>query len=155
MKDIYIRSCVIFALFAGALNSYAAIMSSEVRAEKLASIHFAVKAEVKPLERDLIDVASSPFVPDLGKLKVAEDAPEPVLLSEEELLEALSQNITPTGIFLFGGDFYLVFSEKKLKVGSALVVNLNDTDYNVTIEEITGSAYQIRLGESVIQLKLK
>ncbi len=130
-------------------------MSGEERSEKLDKVRSLLTNEVRPIDEALVARAPSPFVPDLGKKVAAEGNQAEVALSDEELLLELSNYVNPTGIFMFGGDFYLIFKEKKLKVGSELEVTFNDVEYNVTITEITGSTYTIRRGDSELQLKLK
>lgn len=133
----------------------AAIMSSEVRAEKLGAIRALVSADVVQVEDSLLSVAPSPFSPDLGIRSEEEPEMGTLALSDDELLEALSEHVSPTGIFMFGGEFYLIFKEKRLKVGSNLDVPFDGSDYSVTITEITGSTYRIRRGDAELQLKLK
>lgn len=143
-------------LFAVSLSgvSQAAIMSAEARAESLEGIRAVLANEVRPLGDELIAEAPAPFVPDRGETVVVEEEVE-VVLTEEELLAELSKYVNPTGIFMFGGEFYLIFKEKKLKVGSELGITFNGAEYSVTITEITGSTYKIRRGDSELQLKLK
>lgn len=129
-------------------------MSSEKRIESLDAVRKLLSNEVRPVESAMLERASSPFVPNLGNVVIAEEEEE-VVLSDEELLTALSDYINPTGIFMFGGEFYLIFKEKKLKIGSELRVNFNGGEYTVTISDITGSTYKVRRGESELQLKLK
>lgn len=135
-------------------HSFSAIMSSEARAEQLKIFKEILDREVTPLEDKLFLAVSNPFVPNHGKVAAVE-VEEAVVLSDEELLESLATYVNPTGIFMFGGEFYLIFNEKRLKVGSELGVKLNGVDYIVTIAEITGSTYKISRGETELQLKLK
>lgn len=132
----------------------AAIMDADVRREKLDTIHELISNEVRPVEEDLISLALHPFVPDKGK-KVEAPAEKVVVMSEDELLVALSEYINPTGIFMFGGEFYLVFTEKKLKVGSEIKVTYNGEEYVVVVSQITGSSYAIKRGDAELQMKFR
>ncbi|MBD5781809.1 hypothetical protein IEN85_20075 [Pelagicoccus sp. NFK12] len=129
-------------------------MSAEARMKALDDIQETLNNKVLPIEEELIAVAPSPFVPDSGKKVVVEEEVE-VVLTDEELLKELANYVNPTGIFMFGGEFYLIFKEKKLKVGSELGITYNGANYSVVITEITGSTYKISRGDSELQLKLK
>lgn len=131
-----------------------AIMSSEVRSQKLDAIRKLVSAGVVQVEEERLGVAPSPFSSDLG-IMAEEVKLEELVLSDEELLEKLSNHVNPTGIFMFGGEFYLIFKEKKLKVGSELAVEIDGFEHSVKIAEITGSTYRIQKGDAELQLKLK
>lgn len=154
MKVYFSVGVFCFCLSAFVEMSHGAIMSAEKRAESLSRIRSVIANEVRPLDEDLVSLAPNPFVPDRGEVILVEEEVQ-VVLTEDELLLELSKYINPTGIFMFGGEFYLIFKEKKLKVGSGLGVRFNGVDYNVSITEITGSTYKIRRGESELQLKLK
>ncbi len=154
MKE-YRKICFVFSvLFVLSNVSHAAIMSAEMRAESLDEIRNVLANKVRPIDEETASRKLNPFVPDSGKQVVVEDDVE-VVLSDDELLLELSNYVNPTGIFMFGGEFYLVFKEKKLKVGSEFGIKFNGTDYGVTVTEITGSTYKIRRGDSELQLKLK
>ncbi len=128
-------------------------MSAEVRAKDLNEIRNVLANEVRPIGEESEYRKLNPFVPDVPQ-DVVEDHSE-VVLSDDDLLVELSHYVNPTGIFMFDGDFYLIFKEKKMKVGSELGITFNGADYGVTITEITGSTYKIRRGDSELQLKLK
>lgn len=150
------RKTILFVglFLASASLAQAAIMSAETRAKNLADIRGVVINDVRPLSEEIVSTAPSPFVPDSGETIVVEEEVE-IVLTEDELLAELSKYINPTGIFMFGGEFYLIFKEKKLKVGSELGIKFNGANYSVMITEITGSTYKVRRGDSELQLKLK
>lgn len=132
-----------------------AIMSGEERAKQLEAVGLVLRGNVQPIEVELLEKAPSPFTPNLGLAAAKQAAETEVPLSDEELMAALSQYINPTGIFLFGGEFYLVFKEDKKKVGSNVEIMYNGTKYEIIISEITGSTYTVKRGSSELQLKLK
>lgn len=134
---------------------HGAIMSEDERAEKMDAIRAILNGDVRPVEKGLLESAPSPFIPSLGKFEASEGVKERVALTGDELLRELSKYVNPTGIFLFGGDFYLVFKENRKEVGSEIKIMYEGTEYSVTISEITGSSYVIRRGDSELQLKLK
>lgn len=146
--------CTFAGLLVAAQTAMPAIMDADVRRQKLDTVHELVSNEVRPIEMDLISAAPNPFVPNASVLVETEEKVE-VILNDTELLAALSEYINPTGIFLFGGEFYLVFKEKKLKVGSEIGITYNGTEYSVTIAHISGSNYTVRRGNAELQLKLK
>lgn len=150
------RICLV-AFFASTFYFFAesAIMSSEVRTEKLDAIRSLVSASVIPVEDSLLSLAPSPFAHDRGIRDEEAEETEKVVLSDEDLLQAISASVNPTGIFMFGGEFYLIFKEKRLKDGSSIAVTYEGAEYNLQISEITGSSYRVRLGDAELQLKLK
>lgn len=152
LKLVFIVTVVnVFAVCASAQ-----IMSNEVRAKKVSDATELLNNKVKPIDADRFAHAVSPFTSDLGKVNVAKvESVAEENLTDGELLNVLSGYVNPTGIFLFGGDFYLIFKEKKLKVGSALDIVYKGNEYTVTVAEITGSTYTLQYGESELQLKLK
>lgn len=132
----------------------AAIMDAEERRQKIDTVSDLVSVGVDPLDAVALNAALNPFVPDTGStVELVEE--EEVVLSDDELLAALSEYINPTGIFLFGGEFYLVFKEKKLKVGSEIEIIYNNTEYTVIVTRITGSNYTVRRGNAELLMKLK
>lgn len=148
-----IVSIVACALCADLAN--AAIMSNEERTAQLEVVRELLANEVRPVGEEELAGIVNPFSADRGVEVMKEEEVVAEVLTDEELLSALSEYINPTGIFLFGGEFYLIFKEKKMKVGSKVGVVYNGVEYGVTIAEITGSTYTIKRGDSELQLKLK
>lgn len=132
----------------------AQILSEDERQKQIEAVEALLANEVRPIEPDLLRHASRPFSPDRGVV-IAEKVETKEVLSDEQRLRALAEYISPTGIFLFGGEFYLIFKENKKKVGSTIGVFYNGVEYEVTIADITSTTYTVRLGDSELQLKLK
>lgn len=133
----------------------AQILSIETREEKLDIFKQLLGKEVIPVEAEMLGYAVHPFNPDQTSLEVEVKEEEIVSLSDTELLQELTQFINPTGIFLFGGEFYLIFKERKMNVGTRFNVVYRGKEYTVTISEINSSDYTVRYGEAELQLKLK
>ena len=161
MKNLNTRSAIsLIAIVAGVLaissSACASIMSGEERSEKLDSIRAILDHEVVAVEADLLGAAPDPFQPNHGLVEREEiTAVASGNLSDEELLAKLVEYIKPTGTFAFGGEYYLVFKEKKVKTGSEIGVVYNGTEYKVLISDVTGSTYTASYGDSELQLKLK
>ena len=132
----------------------AAIMSGEERAAKLEAAQSLLLNQVRPVEQALLAKARDPFAPGLGN-EVEEQKIAVAALSDDELLPVLAQSINPTGIFAIGGDYYLIFKEKRIKAGAPMPILYNGTEYNVMVTDITGTSYTVKLGNSELQLKLK
>ncbi len=144
----------VFAILASILGlAEGAIMSEETRLEKLQAYQDLLDNEIRPIELELLEQTPSPFQPGLGR-EVKEERVE-IVLTDEELLEKLSNYINPTGIFSIGGEYIIIFKEKKLKVGSEFGIAYEGKEYLVKITEITSRTYTVQRGVSELQLKLK
>ncbi|MDQ8201661.1 hypothetical protein [Pelagicoccus sp. SDUM812003] len=142
------------ALFSGSLHGQ--ILSIESRQEKLDTMKALLGKTVVPVEADALGYAVNPFNSEqTGLVEEEVEAEVAVDLSDKDLLQALSQYINPTGIFLFGGEFYLIFKERKMNVGTRFNVLYKGNQYAVTVTEINSSSYSVRYGEAELQLKLK
>lgn len=142
------------AFLAGFVDLQGAIMSPEERDAELEKVRLLLANSVATIDDGQLAKAPNPFAPDLGL--VAEKKKESVVeLSDEEMLQRLSAHINPTGIFVFGDEYYLVFKEKKVQAGSDHGITYNNKEYIITITDINRSAYVVRYGDSELQLKLK
>lgn len=153
MKKCY-RTISLACLFLMATSVSAAILSEEERQEQIRIVQALLANEVRPIESELLERGVRPFSPDRGAVLV-EKVEAREVLTDEQRLRALSEYISPTGIFLFGGEFYLIFKENKKKVGSKVGVFYDGVEYEVTIADITSTTYTVKLGDSELQLKLK
>lgn len=95
----------------------------------------------------------NPFDPTAGKAVVEVAAPQSKVvarasLSDEQKLKAIAPQIQPTGTMVLGGEAYLLFGQKKLKVGDALPIIFEGDTYNVLVTDIQTINFSIRLGES-------
>nr|WP_221774699.1 hypothetical protein [Pelagicoccus albus] len=130
-------------------------MSPEERLEKLEKIGEALATEVRPVEPDLLSVAPSPFSANLGhkEIEVIEEVKE-VVLTDDQVLEALADQIKPSGVFNLGGEYFLMFKDGRRGSGSQLKVSLNDSEYIVLLSDITGVTYQLRYKTAELQREL-
>jgi len=156
-SEFLVVSAALAASFA--FEASASIMDSEAREKKLQVVLDLVSSEVREVDAGMLAVAADPFEPRRPEPEAEEEEvleePEEATLSGRELLLELSRNINPTGIFYFGGEYYLVFKEKKKQVGSEIETSYGGSDYSVTVSRIAGSSYSIRLGDAELQIKLK
>jgi len=132
-------------------------MSKEERVASLELAHALIDRAVKPVEPERLALAPAPFSPDLGIKRVADEGPAAArsTVAPDELLPKLASQLKPTGIFAFGGEYYLVFKEKKVKAGSEVAVPYENNEYTVVISEISHARYTVSYGGSELQLKLK
>lgn len=156
MKKYIVRMVFVLLIIAQIEEvGFAAIMSGEKRSEKIIAARSLLSNQVAVVDVDLLARAPSPFSRNLGNdIEVVEDVARPSL-TRDELLLAVSGQIKPTGIFMFGGEYYLIFKEKKFKTGSRMKTTYDNIEYIVEITKITRNAYQVQLGGSKLQLKLK
>jgi hypothetical protein len=70
--------------------------------------------------------------------------------SDREILEEIASRITPSGMVLFDGQPFLLFREKRLKVGDDLTITFEGTDYVVVISAIDQNSFKLRLNREEI-----
>lgn len=102
----------------------------------------------------------NPFDPTAGKAVVEAAAPQPKVvaratLSDEQKLKAIAPQIQPTGTMFLGGEAYLLFGQKKFKVGDTLPIIFEGDTYNVLVTDIQTINFSIRLGESELVRSIK
>ncbi len=90
-------------------------------------------------------LAKDPFHPAPGDLT---DLPEKGAvddsLSDKERLEAIAAKINPTGSVELGGEPYLLFTEKRQKIGDKVTVSIGEVEYEVEIVSIDKSRFRLR-----------
>ncbi|MBS0661791.1 MAG: hypothetical protein JSR48_00885 [Verrucomicrobia bacterium] len=74
---------------------------------------------------------------------------------DRELLAAIASKITPSGTFFFGGEHYLQFSKKRLKVGDKLTVNYEGLDCTLELTAIDATNFTLRLNREEITRPIK
>lgn len=150
-------AAIVSAIWIMASAADANIMSKEERSQAFALARSLVDRSVKPVEADRLALAPAPFSKNLGIQKAVEEGPEAtrVVAAPADLLPRLANQLKPTGIFVFGGEYYLVFKEKKVKAGAAVAVPYENNEYTVVISDIRHTHYTVTYGGSELQLKLK
>lgn len=101
----------------------------------------------------------NPFDPSAGQPADEQpSAPQPIAparLSDDALLRKLAGNVLPTGTISLGGEAYLLFGQKKLKVGESLPIVFEGTTYTVLLTDIQSTSFSIRYGEAEIVRPIK
>lgn len=150
-------AAIVSAIWIMAPSADANIMSKEERAQAFELARSLVDRSVAPVEADRLALAPAPFSRNLGIEKAVAENPRSArsVVSPADLLPKLAHQLNPTGIFVFGGEYYLVFKEKKVKAGAAVAVPYENNEYTVVISDIRHTHYTVAYGGSELQLKLK
>lgn len=141
------RSLVV-ALFLGSVLSTAVsaqISTPKARGEVVAAGEkLAVRDQARAAR---VEVAVDPLHPPAANLRWEVD---PAVKTETpqrnatEVVKLLAANIHPTGSITLGGEPYLLFTERRQKIGDNLSVALDGVEYNVEIVSITPTRFRIR-----------
>lgn len=106
------------------------------------------------LPDDLVD----PFNPSYlsGPAKSAGGPAAPASAgSDREILERIMDNIRPSGTLVLGGQPYLLFREKRLKVGDTLTIAFEGADHTLVITGIDRTSFKLRLNNEEITRPIK
>lgn len=79
----------------------------------------------------------------------------PAALTGQALLEAVAPKITPSGTIAIGGVPYLLFGEKRLKVGDYLTIAFEGRDYVLQLADIQSTAFTLRLNNATVTRPIK
>lgn len=94
-----------------------------------------------------VALAVDPFNPPAANLRW-EEPPEAGATAEgipdSEMVHRLVDGIHPTGSIMLGGEPYLLFTERRQKIGDKLVVALDKIEYTVEIVSIANNRFRIR-----------
>lgn len=74
---------------------------------------------------------------------------------DREVLEAIASRVLPSGTFSLGGERYLQFSKKRLKVGDKLTVTHEGADYTLELTAIDATNFTLRLNREEITRPIK
>ncbi|HLP67919.1 MAG TPA: hypothetical protein VK181_10415 [Rhizobium sp.] len=88
-----------------------------------------------------------PFNPPAANLRwevASEEGPKSSGLTDEQLVKALIEMIKPTGSVQLGGEPYLLFTERRQKIGDKLIVTLDKVEYVIEIASIASNRFRIR-----------
>lgn len=72
-----------------------------------------------------------------------------------QLLEQISARITPSGTVVLRGEPYLIFGQKRLRVGDQFTVTFGEQDYTLDLVAIDRSTFTLRLGRDTITRSIK
>lgn len=155
MKVANIRITALLALFVGVMGiAQGQIMSEEARAQKLEVSRNLLNRNVALVEKELIAKAPNPFSRGLG-IAVEVVVEEVEAISGDELIKELGRQINPTGVFMFNGEYLLIFRERRARVGDMIPVMYQGEQYQIIISEISSASYKIQYDGLELQQKLK
>lgn len=107
----------------------------------------------------LPEKATNPFDPSAGQPVIEQvvvpQALAPTRLSDDAQLRKLAGTLQPTGTITLGGDAYLLFGQKKFKVGESLPIVFEGGTYSVLVTDIQSTSFSIRFGEAEIVRPIK
>lgn len=153
------RNKRILTVMLGALlwgcSVYGVVRPVDERKEIIDTAKELLDRKVRPVERATVEKIGNPFVMVVVEEAVEEEINEEIPLSNSELVEILADFLKPNGIMALGGDYYLIFEERKVKTGHSIPVNYDGKKYKLTIDSIERNAYTIRLADAVLRIKLK
>jgi hypothetical protein len=103
-------------------------------AEKLSTLNTTPGAIATP-ERVI-----NPFDPSASQPA----APTARPTSDNELLALLSSQMNPTGTAVLGGEPYLLFGQKRIKVGEKLPISFENVTYELEVTAIERTTFTVR-----------
>lgn len=95
----------------------------------------------------------NPFAPEKAVAKVDPKSKAPV--SERDLLSSLATQLTPTGVLMLGDQSFLLFGEKKVKVGETIHITFDKDSYDVELVDLSRTAFTIKLNNEQTTRSIK
>ncbi|MFT3830073.1 MAG: hypothetical protein QM691_10260 [Opitutaceae bacterium] len=92
-------------------------------------------------------VAVDPFNPPAANLRwdtSPESGGKVSTVPDDQLAKLLIDLVKPTGSIQLGGEPYLLFTERRQKIGDKLVVTLDKVEYVIEIVSIANNRFRIR-----------
>jgi len=155
---------IVLMSLAGAIGAFAqarAVATPEARSAILERAREII-AEEPVAELDQFRSQKDPFNPPETDLKdlvvdtsIRPKDTAPKLASDTDILQTLLSVVNPTGAVELGGEPYLLFGEKRLKVGDRYAVTKDGVDYTVTINSIEPNRFSIRYNSQVLFRQIK
>ncbi|TSJ79220.1 hypothetical protein [Rariglobus hedericola] len=116
----------------------------------------------KSVETSVDDIArKNPFNPlpvvveSSGPDKADSPAPVVVGTSDRDILAAIAEGVRPTGTMKLGDTQFLLFGQKKLKVGDVLPIVFQDTSYELELVGVDRTSFTLRLNKEEITRPIK
>jgi hypothetical protein len=72
------------------------------------------------------------------------------IYTDSEIVKAVAAKINPSGIVRINGEDYLLFGQKRLKVGDILTINYENESYPIIISAIKNNQFTVRLNSEEI-----
>lgn len=105
-----------------------------------------------------VAVSKDPFNPppaDLRDAVAGAKEGEATARNPAELVGLLVERIQPTGSMMLGGEPYLLFTERRQKIGDKIGVSLEGVEYSVEIVNITNNRFRIRYQDKEAERTIK
>jgi hypothetical protein len=111
----------------------------------------------KPVHIDAAEVMSkNPFNPQAPVPEAVEATPSsPVVIADRDLLAALSSGLSPSGAIRMGDTQYLLFGQKKFKVGDVLPIVFQGVTHELVVADIQQTSFTLRLKNEEITRPIK
>lgn len=132
-------------------------------AARKGAVELAQRLAQTPTAVNVQPALKSPFHPDSFKQpdpedsrgKAAVDASQPKVLTEKDILTAISEKVTPSGTATLGGEQVLLIRQKKIKKGDRLSISFEGQVYEVEITDIQRTTFSLRLNHTEITRPIK
>ncbi|HEU5078198.1 MAG TPA: hypothetical protein VFT72_03255 [Opitutaceae bacterium] len=148
----YLFASCLLMLPCGSLFAKADIPTPQARA--------AVISNAEKLSSDRVfkysiasDEIVNPFAPEKAVAKI--DPKSKVPLSDHELLASLAAQLIPTGVLMMGDQSFLLFGEKKVKVGESIHITFDKDSYDVELVDLSRTAFTIKLNNEQTTRSIK
>lgn len=108
-----------------------------------------------------LNVLRDPFEVMVANVPVMDDATAQVVTptapryNDSQVLEAIAPRVNPTGTVRIGGVDYLLFGQKRLKVGEMLTITYEGSVYLIEITSIERNNFRIRLNSEELVRPIK
>ncbi len=135
----------------------AQVASPQKRMESLDLARALLTAE--PVQVDPNDILyKNPFDRTKPIVKVDEEKPAPVPvvgLSDRDILRAVVNTVLPTGTMALGDTQFLLFGQKKLKVGDTIPIVFQGKTHELEISGVERTSFTLRLNKEEITRPIK
>lgn len=107
-----------------------------------------------------LNLLRDPFEVMIADVPVADTGPQVVVAAaprynDSQILEAIAPRVNPTGSVRIGGVDYLLFGQKRLKVGELLTITYEGSVYMIEITSIERNNFRIRLNSEELVRPIK
>ncbi len=143
MRRILLLSGLVLPLAASSLLAQAVSTAANRESAVAAAAKLASTGESAAAPRG---VTVDPFNPPASNLSdvAPEETGKATGMSDAQLVDLLIAEIKPTGSVQLAGEPYLLFTERRQKIGDKLVVTLAKVEYTIEIVSISNNRFRIR-----------
>jgi len=156
MKKIYLGIFSASIIFSHSLHAQAGRSDLVSPSKRAATVELAQKlgARVKPnsilLAKDIINPFNppgfdGPDAEELAAIAAAKASKPTQRRSSHDLLVEIASQMSPTGSAILGGESFLLFGQKKMKVGDKITITFEGGVYEVEVTSIERTNFTIRL----------